>query len=437
MEAPGPATDSSFAATRVQKPSATTSPGTPIAGVAPSASSLDRLRASLRQLSLTSLQRVCYTRIVVVLGFAAGFLMSHRLWITSRAYPMIPILHGLPAIKYPLDYVCAGVLYLLLWLIALGSKPRAYTFGFAGLLIFLALYDQMRWQPWVYLYLFTLLALSCFSGNKEDIAGQEDSLNICRLIVVATYFYSGLQKMNRHFAAVGVITMLGPHAAHVPLQHVWPWIMAGIEMTIPLALLTRRRRNLGVIAAVGMHFSILFCVAVILHWNSVIWPWNVTMMALVPLLFWNTDFSFTAVLWRNPMPLQKVVLVLFGVLPFLSFFGLWDSYLSASLYSGNVPEARVVFLAKVRDQLPSETRKYATPVPGGGYMLDVGDWAMHELNVPPYPAMRVYRALGAEVCRYSDNSPDVALLMRDKDTWLKPGKQTQDTCLGTILVDKW
>ncbi len=282
-----------------------------------------------------------------------------------------------------------------------------------------------------------LLAQACFSGKQEDVAGQENALNICRLLIGATYFYSGLQKMNRHFAAVGLLGILGPRAAHLPMLHLWAWIIAALEMAIAAALFTRRWRNLAVLAAMGMHGFILFCCVVILHWNSVIWPWNIAMMALVPLLFWNTDFSVAEVLWRNPMPLQKVVLVLFGILPLLSFFGWWDSYLSASLYSANVPEARVLFRGAVRDQLPKPVARYAKQLPAATYMLNVVTWSMGELNVPPYPAMRVYRALGAEVCKYSDNSPDVVLLMREKDTWLREGKQTQDTCLATILVDKW
>jgi uncharacterized membrane protein YphA (DoxX/SURF4 family) len=399
---------------------------------------IEDLYARLRGISLTPLQRISYTRTAVVLGFAGGFLLSHRLWINSRSYPLIPIFHGLPAIKFPLDYICAGVLYLLLWSIAIASKPRANILSFAALLVVLALYDQSRWQPWVYLYLFILLALSCFSGKEDDVRGQENALNICRLILGATYFYSGLQKMNHHFATMGAVGILGPRAANLPLPQLWPWVMAVAEVSIAVGLLTRRYRNLAVLAAVGMHSFILFsCIVILPHWNSVIWPWNLTMIAFLVLLFWNADFSFGDVVWRNPLLLQKAVLVLFGILPFLSFFGLWDSYLSASLYSANVPEARVVFRGTVKGQLPGPVRSYAKQLPAASYMLDVGSWSMGELNVPPYPAMRVYRALGAAVCKYSDNSPDVALLMRDKDTWLREGKQTQDTCLGTLVVDKW
>jgi len=387
--------------------------------------------------TLTPFQRISYTRMAVVLGFAAGFLLSHRLWISSRSYPLIPIFHGLHPIPYPLDYVCAGFLFFFLCSSGSASKPRPYIISFAGLLVFLAIFDQTRWQPWVYLYLFLLFALSCFSWTQEDVRGQENTLNICRLLVGTTYFYSGLQKMNAHFAAVGVISMLGRRAARLPLLHVWPWIMAAAEMSIAIGLLTRRNRNIAVVAGIGMHVFILFSNIIIHVWNPVVWPWNVTMIALLVLLFWNADFSFAEAVWRNPMPLHKVVLVLFGILPFFSFFGWWDSYLSASLYSANVPEARVFFRGKVKDQLPGRVQRYVQVLPAATYMLDVGKWSLGELNVPPYPAMRVYRAVGAQICKYADNSPDILLLTQDKDTWLAKGRPTQDTCLSTLLVNKW
>ena len=372
------------------------------------------------------------------MGFAAGLALSLRLWISSRFFPLIPVARGLPVIPYPLDHICAGLLLALLCAIGLASRPRPYIFSFAALLVFLALLDQTRWQPWVYLYLFMLLSLGCFSWKQEDISGQENTLNICRLIVVATYFYSGLQKMNLHFAAVGVASLFGVRVSRLlPLVHVWPWLIAATEAAIAVALLTRKYRNLAVIYGISMHLFILFSCIVIRRWNSVVWPWNVAMIAFLVLLFWNVQFSFVDIAWRNPIRFQKIILVLFGIMPLFSFFGLWDSYLSASLYSANVPEATVVFRGAVREQLPRRIRSYVRNRPAGTYMLKIGDWALGELNVPPYPAMRAYRMVGADICKYSNNSPDVVLLMYDKDTWLARGRQTQDTCLGTLLVDKW
>lgn len=385
----------------------------------------------------TAFQRLTYTRLVVVLGFAAGFLLSSKLWISTRYYPLIPAIHGLPPIVFPLDYVLAGVLFFLLWPIALAARPRTYIFGFAALLVGLALYDQTRWQPWAYLYLFLLLSLACYSWDRNDYPSQINTLNICRLIIVTTYFYSGLQKMNRHFAAIGVKSLFGPLASFVPMPHVWPWIMAALEVSIGIGLLFRRTRNIAVTCGVLMHLFILFSGVVLMHWNSIVWPWNVAMAAFLVLLFWRADFSPVEVLWRNPIVFQKVVLVLFGILPFLSFLGLWDSYLSASLYSANVPQADIFFRGDVKSQLPPPVQKYVQDLPAGTHALVLRDWAMGELNVPPYPAMRAFRVIGAQVCTYANNSPEIVLVMLENDTLVRKGQQTHDTCLGTLMVKKW
>lgn len=391
----------------------------------------------LGKLALTSFQRLAYTKTAVVLGFAAGFLLSHRLWISSRYYPLIPIFHNLPQISFPLDYIFAGVMFLLLWLIAFAAKPRAYIFGFAALLIFLALFDQTRWQPWVYLYLFLLLSLGCFSWNAADVEKEENVLNICRLVIGATYFYSGLQKINPHFAAIGMVSLLGPWAARLPLLHVWPFLLAGIEVAIALGLLTRRYRNLAVLCGIGMHCFILFSQIAIFHWNSIIWPWNVVMIALLVILFWQAHPTFADIVWRNPIAFQKVVLVLFAIMPVFSFFGLWDSYLSASLYSGNIAQANILMRGDVKGHLPSSIRRYVKQLPAGTGELTIRDWALGELDVPPYPAMRAYRIIGAQICKYANNSPDVMLVMLDRDTLLGKAEETRDTCLGTLLVKKW
>ena len=387
--------------------------------------------------TLTAHQRLAYTKTAVVLGFAAGFLLSHRLWISSRYYPLIPIFHNLPRIPFPLDYICAGVMFLLLWLIAFAAKPRPYIFGFAALLVFLALFDQTRWQPWIYLYLFLLLSLGGFSWKFDDCKEQENILNICRLIIAGTYFYSGLQKMNSHFAAVGVISLLGPWAARLPLLHVWPFVLAGVEVAIGIALLTRKYRNLAVLCGIGMHCFILFTQIAIFHWNSIIWPWNIVMMALLLILFWQADPSFMDIVWRNPIAFQKVVFILFVIMPVFSFFGWWDSYLSASLYSANIAQANVLMRGDVKGHLPMPIRKYVKQLPAGTGELNLRDWALGELNVPPYPAMRAYRIIGAQMCKYANNSPDVMLVMLDRDTLLGKAEETHDTCLGTLLVKKW
>ena len=379
---------------------------------------------------------ILYTKTVVVLGFAAGFSLSPKLWISARLYPLIPLSPSLPHISSPIDYIIFAALFLLLVPIGIASKPRIYILAFAALLFFLGLLDQTRWQPWAYLYLFMLLALACFSWKREDIQGAVNSLNICRLIVVATYFYSGLQKINPRFAA-GVFSLFGREGSHHPILTLVGYAAAATEISIAIGLLTRSFRNLAVVGGIAMHLFILYCCIFVYKWNSVVWPWNLAMIALLFLLFWRMDFTYAEVLWKNPVILQKIVFVLFAVLPALSFFGWWDSYLSASLYSANVPAGNIFVGETVKSELPKPVQRYVQNLSGIGKVLRIQDWALGELNVPPYPAMRAYRRIGAEVCKYSNNSPDVTLIVHEKDTLLGKGGLVQDTCFGTLVVGQW
>jgi hypothetical protein len=381
-------------------------------------------------------KRIVYAKTVIAFGFAAGFALSSKLWLSARLYPLTPIWGGMPYLPSPLDSVLFVILFLLAIFIGISIQPRPYIVGFIFLLLFLALCDQTRWQPWVYLYLFMLVALACYSWKNNDLHGQESVLNICRLIIIATYFYSGLQKLNIRFA-VGVSSLLGAIGSHFHILRDLGWVMAFIEISIALGLCTRRYRNIAVVFGGIMHLFILFACTFIFHWNSVVWPWNIAMIFLLILLFWKSDFLFINVVWRNRMWFQKVALVLFGIMPLLSFFGWWDSYLSASLYSANVPMANIFLGETGKRELPLAIQKYVKKVPARGDVLSIQDWSLGELNVPPYPAARAYRAVGAAVCGYSHNSPNITLVVHEKDTLLGKGGLVSDTCLGTLLVNKW
>ena len=113
--------------------------------------------------------------------------------------------------------------------------------------------------------------------------------------------------MNSHFAVNGFPTLLGPLASHLPMLHLWGWVVAAIEASIGIGLLTRKYRNLAVMVGVSMHCFILYTCTVVLDWNSVVWPWNVAMIAFLFTLFWKADFSFGDVVWRNGLAYQKIV----------------------------------------------------------------------------------------------------------------------------------
>jgi hypothetical protein len=409
----------------------------PILPAAPSAVS-----PTAQQISgATSLETVAdrtalRTKTIVVVGFVASLLLSPKLWVSSRFYPLIPVFHGLPRIPYPLDYICYGVVLFLLAAIAFVPRPRLYIFALVAFLAAYSLLDQTRWQPWAYQYWLMLLALGCFSWKPDDIRGRQDAANICRLIMGCTYVYSGLQKLNSKFVAEGFPWVLGTLHLHIPVAYLnyLGWIVPFIEVSIGLCLLTRRFRKIGILNGIVMHVFILYSFGPLgLNWNTVVWPWNVAMIALILVLFWNTDVTFADIVWRNKFVYQKVVLVLLGVLPALSFIGRWPSDLSLALYTDNLTEANVLISEPVKRELPVFVQQFIKPQPGH-IVLRTQDWSFGELNVPPYAEIQSFIRVGSEVCRYSHNSADVLLSGYEKNTLLGPGKEIRNTCFGTLVV---
>ena len=107
------------------------------------------------------------------------------------------------------------------------------------------------------------------------------------------------------------------------------------------ATFVRRTRLIAMFSAIGMH-SLILILLISNGQNSIVWPWNMGMIFIDSDPFWRTETNVRKVLLRSDgsnfmRHFAKVVMVICGVLPGLSFVGLWDKYLSAALYSGIYP----------------------------------------------------------------------------------------------------
>lgn len=391
--------------------------------------------AANRHFLFGSASRIFWLKIVLVAGFVAGLLLSVRLWAGSRFFPFAPPLQNIPTAPFPLDTGAFALLLLLLAAIILFPRPQKFIFAALALSALLAFFDQMRWQPWFYQYFFMLGALGLFSWNHAHEEQRTATLNTCRFIVASIYFYSGLQKVNPVFMGDVFPWMTEPISQFLPLPvQIFPlalgMVVPFLEMGIGLGLLTRTYRKHAIALALLMLAFVLFALGPLGHnWNSVVWPWNVAMALFVIILFWRTEnFSFRDVLWGKHFPFQKAVLVLFGVMPALSLVNLWDSYLSSALYSGNTNTAQLYITDSVKNALPSEIQRYATRVGPNKNALNFFQWSFDELNVPPYPETRVYKAIARGMCRYSDGSDDVVLEVNGKPTLLNAGHSSIYDC---------
>lgn len=350
-----------------------------------------------------SVSRLAWLRLALAAGLVMAMLLSPNLWVSSRSYPLTPLWDAIPPLPYPADYALFGLFLALV--VGVGISRGRITGWLAAtalaLAVFLALGDTSRLQPWFYQYSFMLLALCLCGWGRISVL---DTLNACRLIVAATYFWSGLQKAN-----AGFFHNLYPWLVESLTERLPDWagsaLLSGayavpvVEAAIGLGLLTRRFRKPAVIGALLMHAFIMLCVGPFgNNWNVVVWPWNFAMVAFVLVLFWRAPdepspssiLSPARNLFSPGFALRAVVLVLFAIMPLFSFFGLWDSYLSSSLYSG------------------AGKRGYVLTWDGTEWQsARIGDLAEQELNVPAYPEERVFKSVFAQ--RWCEGGSDNAL----------------------------
>jgi hypothetical protein len=312
----------------------------------------EKLPRAYRDSSLNPSRRLTLLTVVTPLACFTGLLLSPKLWLSTRYFPLSPVSAKLPEIPAPFDYFLYVLLLLLLILVAALERRAIYLALFLALALLLGLLDQSRWQPWFFQYVFMLAALCQYNSGSPEQDRRKAMLNSCRLIVAGTFFWSGIQKLNFSFVNRIFPSLIGPYLKFLFgsfsfLPHFLIIVVPLLEIFIGVGLLTRKFRNVAVVTAVIMHLFILMLLVPV-RLNSIVWPWNVAMASFVVILFWrDREFSASEVLLPRKLSFQIVVIVLFGVMPLFSFFGLWDSYLSAALFSGNVPNA-VIYVSEAQ-----------------------------------------------------------------------------------------
>jgi len=114
---------------------------------------------------------------------------------------------------------------------------------------------------------------------------------------------------------------------------------------------------------------------------------------------------------------QKIILVLFGIMPAFSFLNLWDSYLSATLYSGNTNNGIIYTSNEVKKKLPPPIQHYVRETAQHKNAISLLDWSLGELNVPPYPEIRIYKGITRNICRHAGFPSEVELVIEKKQTF--------------------
>jgi hypothetical protein len=301
------------------------------------------------------------------------------------------------------------------------------------------------------------------------LAEERAALAGCRFALAAVYAWSGVQKINPDFFNLVAPWFVKPAAAWLPTwaasEMKWALCAApAIEVFIGIAILFQRTRVPAIIVTLVVHVCVLLCLGpsnrfnwivwtcnlipptAALFWrntrlpainaafavhlsallflgplghkhNWIVWPWNLAMPALVIILFPRGPLE---AVWPGlkRSAWSVGVVALFWLLPILSFFGKWDSYLSFSLYTGNLTKADLFISASLRERLPPTLHEFIVPTPTpyneqvqGPYVVLVELWADKVLRVPPLPEARNYRHVARYLSAFAADPNEVHLVL--------------------------
>ena len=258
-------------------------------------------------------------------------IMSRKLWLTDRLFPIIPPLNFSPNLPNEVHFI--------LFLVSIFGLVSIVIFTPKKELVLLVLItelascflDQMRWQPWEYQYLLLFLFYIFYKKNTNQL------LELVTLLIGLTYVFSGLHKFNGGFLYSVWENMILKKFLNIEnyyISKIWihysGLLLPFIEILIGISLLLIKNKRLIAYFAIGMHV-ILLIILIGNNQNSIVWPWNILMIFYIYILFWgDNSIRINSSFFKNNF--NKVIVFLVGILPFFSFFGLLDNYLSFNLY---------------------------------------------------------------------------------------------------------
>src|SRR6478752_4257605 len=135
-------------------------------------------------------RQIALLKLAIVLALECSFLLSWKLWISTRLFPLSPVTNYLPTVPYPIDHIWFLSILIVLAAIGFLPRPRKLILVFVCLAALLSLWDQMRWQPWFYQYVFMLAAIGLLAWKGNRATGDRAALNGCKLIVASIYLWS-------------------------------------------------------------------------------------------------------------------------------------------------------------------------------------------------------------------------------------------------------
>ena len=332
---------------------------------------------------------------ITCIAWLIAKLYSYKAWITDRNFPIIPTFDFfvVPSEIHTLLFALSliGIATLLLF-----PNKKVLIVALIFVEIFSCLLDQMRWQPWEYQYLITLILFVLSKGNKKQF------VVLLTFILGCTYIFSGLHKFSGGFLynvwdkmVLDRFMKLSIERIQNPFLHYSGLVLALLELFIGFGMLFFKNKKVNYVLAIAMHLLIIIVFGPwgISH-NLIIIPWNLGMIALLVVLFLeDKPIYFTASFFQNK--LNVALFFVIGVLPFLSFVNKWDHYFSFNLYSGTTKTLVICVDSNINvtELDPYVFKRKYNKYCYKSYSINTMSWALKELKVPVPPQERIFKKL--------------------------------------------
>lgn len=356
-------------------------------------------------MNLETEKRIELTQFITIIGLLSGIFLSLPLWIGPRNVPFIPFFSNL-AFDQPIHSTIFFCGIIALVLSPINQLKKWLLSIFLVCLLVLISFDITRLQPWVLQYAGMIAVLAwnsiCVSQDKNH------TVHALRIIIASGYIFGGLHKMNIEFFSEIFPWFISPFTNTFPSSITVLFPLLGIlipiiEIWIGIGLFINRSRNFSILLSVLMMVFVLLMLGPFGHnWNSVIWPWNIAMPALVLVLFYQekTIKISEFIDAKKSVPIIGAS-ILFVILPSFSLIHFWNPYLSSSLYASYLFETQITIQDVDTNTLPTSLMNISEHSENKISFLPIY-WFMNELNVLPFPTTKTHKGVAQELCRYTN-----------------------------------
>lgn len=360
---------------------------------------------------------------VTSIAFLFSLILSWRAYIPSlRIFELSPVIEFLGSTPVWADWILLILNIGCLGWLLLKPLQRAPAVAVLACTVFWVLQDLLRFQPYTYMYVFTILLAVFF---------ESQGLNALKIMVGSVYVWAGLHKINATFFLDLFPGLLAPFYKFPKEPSLFAALVALVIFSVPLfeaaigllLVFVPRRRRLTLLMAFLMCAVVLICLGLDGYsWNMIVWPWNLYLLLLVLILLYEPAAAGEKVQFRFDTATLATI-ALFSIAPALTLFGWGHSYPSFKLYSGNTKGAEVIF--SQNEDLASLPNNLGQLV-GRAQRLPLVDWTAHEFALVVYPETYVFRRGAKGLCPYLRDARQATLRIYDQPVFYRIDRTYQD-----------